>query len=71
MLDAESARITKTGTVTIGPGRCCKIVVEDFESDNATCREVSVLAMLWAIGELQRELMATLESPDGGDCAVN
>ena len=70
MLDADEARLTKTGAVTIAGKSNCHIVVEGFEGENCSCREVSALAMLWAIGELQRELMATLERPGGGNCGV-
>lgn len=32
--------------------------------------EQAARAVLWAIGELQRELMATLEKPGGGSCGI-
>lgn len=62
MLDAEPAKLTKTGKVTITDGQ---IAIEGFNASNATCRDVVALAALWAIGELQRELMLTLEKPGG------
>lgn len=67
MLDGEEAKLTKTGTVTVRGGR---VVVKGFEGDGCGCREVAALGMLWAIGELQRQLMATLERPGGGDCVI-
>lgn len=70
MLDADEAKLTKTGTVTIGGDSNCHVVVEGFEGDGCSCRDVAALAMLWAIGELQRELMGTLERPGGGSCGV-
>jgi hypothetical protein len=54
--------LTKIGKVTITDGA---ITVEGFNASNATCRDVVALAALWAIGELQRELMQTLEKPGG------
>ena len=71
MLDADEAKLTKTGTVTIAGDSNCHVVVEGFEGDGCSCRDVAALAMLWAIGELQRELMATLERPGGGSCGVD
>ena len=70
MLDADEAKLTKTGTVTIGGHGRLRVIVEGFEGDGCSCRDVAALAMLWAIGELQRELMATLEKPGGGSCGV-
>jgi len=60
MLDASPACLTKIGRVIIDGQR---ITVEGFEGDQATCRDVAALAASWAIGELQRELLATLEAP--------
>ena len=70
MLDAEEAKLTKTGTVTVGTEGRLRVVVEGFEGDNCSCRDVAALAMAWAIGELQRELMATMQKPGGGSCGV-
>jgi hypothetical protein len=67
MLDAEEARLTEFGTVTIRPDG---IVVEGFSAENGTCRDVAALATLWAIGRLQEELMKTLERPGGGNICV-
>ena len=67
MLDAEPAMLGKIGTVTIANGR---IDVRGFNASNASCRDVAALAALWAIGELQRELMSTLEEPGGGNIVI-
>lgn len=68
MLDADKAKLTQFGSVKVlSHGR---IEVDGFEGDGCTCRDVAALAMLWAIGELQRDLMATLESPDGGNSVI-
>ncbi|MNO04588.1 hypothetical protein D3C81_2256760 [compost metagenome] len=56
--------ITRTGKVTIEAGR---IVVQGFNSDNASCRELVILAAAWALGELQREMLKTIEQPGGGN----
>lgn len=67
MLDAEPVRITKTGTITITDGQ---IDVAGFAADNATCRDVAILATVWAIGELQRELLKALEKPGDGNIGI-
>jgi hypothetical protein len=66
-LDAEHMRITDHGTVTVGPG---SIVVDYFEAEGASCRDVAVLACAWAIGELQREMLKDLQEPGGGYVAI-
>lgn len=68
MLDTEQAHITETGTVTITADG---ITVDGFDADNASCRDLAALAALWAIGELQRELLKTLERPGGGNIGIN
>ena len=72
MLDAEPARLTKFGTVTVLPSKQgpVQISVEGFEGEGCSCRDVSALACVWAIGELQRELMQTLQRPGGGAVGV-
>ena len=74
MLDANPASITKLGKVTIHgnpkPGQN-RIVVRGFSGNGTTCRDISALALVWAIGELQRELMETLKAPGGGDVGVD
>jgi hypothetical protein len=67
-LDAEKSVLTKHGTVKIKPDG--QIIVAGFEGDNCTCRDVAVLAMLWAIGQLQAEVMADVQEPGGGRCVV-
>lgn len=70
MLDAKEARLSKNGTVTVSSeGKFC-VVVEGFQGDNCSCRDVAALGMVWAIGELQRELMATMQKPGGGRVGV-
>jgi hypothetical protein len=64
-LDAFKTKLRKHGTVTIFPEKegLVQITVEGFEADNASCRDVAVLACLWAIGELQREVMLAVQEP--------
>ena len=64
MLDAEPAMLVQTGTVTV---RGHQTIIEGFRGHNASCRDVAALALVWAIGVLQRELQATLEKPGGGN----
>ena len=68
MLDKDPAKLTKIGGIGISADR---ILIEGFEADGATCRDVAALAIVWAIGELQRELMATLEAPCKGKAVVD
>ncbi|MHA6195556.1 hypothetical protein ACX3YG_14420 [Pseudomonas wadenswilerensis] len=60
-------RITCVGKVTIEAGR---IMVEGFEAENASCRDIVVLAAAWALGELQREMLKTIERPGGGNLLI-
>jgi hypothetical protein len=66
-LDAKTSQLTQHGTVTVEAGG---IVVTGFAGDNCSCRDVAVLACIWAIGELQRELMKDVEQPGGGRVAI-
>jgi hypothetical protein len=70
MLDADKARLIKTGVVTINSDGRYRVIVEGFDGEGCSCRDVAALAMVWAIGELQRELLATLMDPGGGSCAL-
>lgn len=62
-------RLTKFGKVTLENG---KIFVEGFDANDAMCREVGALALAWAIGEMQRELVEIIAQPGGtGKCVVD
>lgn len=63
----EAMKLTALGTVTVGPNG---IVCEGFDAANATCRDVAIMAAAWAIGELQREMLKTIERPGGGKIAI-
>jgi len=67
-LDAQLTFLTKRGTVIVAPDG---IVIRDYEAENASCRDVAVLAIVSAIGDLQRELMRLIERPGGGNSVVD
>jgi hypothetical protein len=52
----------KTGTILMHGGR---IHIAGFGADNCMCREVAAHALLWAIGEMQRELYELIARPGG------
>ncbi len=59
MLDTK---LIKPGTILMHHG---KIHIEGFEAENCMCREVAAHALLWGIGEMQRELTALINQPGG------
>lgn len=59
MLDTE---LKKTGTVLMHKGQ---IYISGFKAENCTCREVAAHSLIWAIGEMQRELTALVNQPGG------
>ena len=65
MLDQK---IEKVGTVTISEN---KIYISDFEVKGATCREVAIHAMLWAIGELQKDVVESISAPGAGISCID
>jgi hypothetical protein len=67
-LDATEVRLTKRGKVTIFANG--DIEIEGFHGKNCSCRDVAVLAMLWAIGVLQKDVTADIQKPGGGRCAI-
>lgn len=67
MLDAKPAELVALGTVVVTPSG---VTVHGFKGKGTSCRDVAALATAWAIGELQRELLATLEKPGGGRIGV-
>jgi hypothetical protein len=72
-LDATTSRLTKLGRVEINPHAegGVQIVAYGFEGDGCSCRDVAALACLWAIGELQREVMRCIEQPGNNAIAVD
>ncbi len=67
MLDANKAQLTKVGTLSISSG---KIVVSGFDGDGCTCRDISALAIIWAIGQLQSSLLDVVREPGKADHVV-
>lgn len=66
MLDTK---LRKTGTILMHKGR---IYTAGFSAEGCMCREVAAHALLWAIGEMQRELAALIEKPGGtGNCSAD
>lgn len=65
MLDMK---LSKTGTILIHEGQ---IHIDGFEADGASCRETAGLAVLWAIGLLQRELTDIIAAPGGGVSSID
>lgn len=63
-------RLKTIGVITIDKN---SMHAEGFEADGpATCREVGALALMWAIGELQKELTEIIAKPGGtGKCGVD
>lgn len=59
MLDTK---LSQTGTVLMHGEH---IYLDGFSADSCMCREVAVLALIWAIGEMQCELSALIEQPGG------
>lgn len=67
-VDDLEKRLLKLGRVTITSSG---ISVEGFRAKGASCRDVAILAAAWAIGELVREMNATIEKPGGGKIGVD
>jgi len=68
MLDLEPATINITGEVRVSSRG---VAISLFDCENASCRDLAALAMVWAIGELQRNLLALMEKPGGGNVTVD
>ena len=67
MLDLEPATINIPGEVLVSSRG---VAISLFDCENASCRDLAALAMVWAIGELQRSLLALMEKPGGGNVTV-
>lgn len=60
MLDKK---LTRPGRLVMEKG---KIHLDDFDvSGSRSCRESVAVSLLWAIGELQRELAEIIDRPGG------
>lgn len=60
-------RLRKSGTILMHKGQ---IHIDGFEADHTSCREIAILAMIWAIGELQEEIVADIAVPGGSGNVV-
>jgi hypothetical protein len=67
MQTSDEMRITWPGQVIVQKGI---ILVNGFSTENASCRELAIMASAWAIGELQREMLKTIERPGGGRIGI-
>ncbi|OIR11008.1 hypothetical protein GALL_71790 [mine drainage metagenome] len=67
-LDAQETRLTAKGEIIISENG---ILIKGFDAQHATCRDVAVLALCWGIGELQRDLIASIEKPGGGNACID
>jgi hypothetical protein len=67
--DATPIKLTKTGRVVIEANGL--VTAEGFDGDNCSCRDVAILACMWAMSVLQTEVTKTIESPGGGRIAVD
>lgn len=65
--DDDEMKIRKFGTVTVTKQG---ISVEGFEGKNTMCRDMAIMAAAWAIGELQREMLKTIQKPGGGKIGI-
>jgi hypothetical protein len=67
MQTSDAMRITWPGQVIVQKEM---IVVTGFSTENASCRDLAIMASAWAIGELQREMLKTIERPGGGRIGI-
>jgi hypothetical protein len=67
--DATPIKLTKTGRVVIEANGL--VIAEGFGGDNCSCRDVAILACMWAMSVLQTEVTKTIESPGGGRIAID
>lgn len=66
-LDAKPARLTKIGRVVIEDGH---VLVEGFEGDGCSCRDVAVLACMHGLQVLAQEASKSIQQPGGGQIAL-
>lgn len=71
-LDAKSSKLKNiNGKVTVETLEGKTFVsVEGFKGDNCSCRDVAVQASMWAIGELQRETLLTIQEAGTGNIGI-
>lgn len=72
-LDEHEMNLTRPGRVTIYPQpgpTGVQIILDGFDGENCSCRDLAVLAQIWAIGALQESLIADVMKPGGGRAAI-
>ena len=55
-------RLKRRGNVAVDDSG---VLIKGFEADDCMCREVAILAILWAISRLQYELAELIDRPGG------
>lgn len=61
-------RLNDMGRIEISES---EILISGFDANDCMCREVAILACLWAIGELQREVESLIRGPGGIKSAMD
>lgn len=62
-LDATHSKLTKVGRIVIEDGQ---VLVEGFDGEGCSCRDVAVLACMHGIEVLTQEARKSIEKPGGG-----
>lgn len=65
----QRPKLATPGTVTILPDG--KVIVQDFDVNNASCREVVQIAIVWAQEHLARSLHESLSGDSPRLSAIN
>ncbi len=68
MLDANPAHLTRYGEVTIKVGG--EIELRGFDGHRTSCRDLAVLAQLYAIRVLTESVEEALSRPGGGRAVI-
>ncbi len=66
-LDAQESRLTRYGRIVIEGG---EVVVEGFEGQNCSCRDIAVLAAAYGVLVLTEQMRATIQKPGGGRIGI-
>lgn len=67
-LDATHTNLSRYGKIVIEGG---EVTVIGFEGEQASCRDIAVLACAYGIGVLQEQMMRTIEQPGGGRICID
>lgn len=66
-LDATPSRLTKVGRIVIEDGQ---VLVEGFDGEGCSCRDVAVLACMHGMEVLAQEARKCIEQPGGGQIVI-